>query len=55
MQGNINCLLVFGTAQLVDEESMHTSEPLVKVYALEDIPAGTELLLDYGPDYFLDE
>ena len=36
-------------------ESIQASECLVKVYATEDIKAGTELLLNYGPGFFTNE
>ena len=55
VQGHINCSLAFGSATMEEGMSMTHSEPLVQVVALEDIPAGVELLLDYGPDYFEDD
>ena len=52
MQGHINSYIVYGNHCKGVGETGETCEPLIKVYALEAIPAGQELLLDYGGDYF---
>ena len=56
MQGHINCELMFGhgkpSTQTPGIRPGIVSECLIKVYATENIKAGTELLLDYGPRFF---
>ena len=52
VQGTFNCKLVYGKPCKGKGDTGIECEPLVNVYALKAIPAGQELLLDYGTDYF---
>ena len=50
-----NCKLVFGEAKCPanqKEDETWAEECLVGVRAIMDIPAGAELLLDYGPHFW---
>ena len=55
MQGLINCRIQIGLYNRPDGTEVERTECLINVYATMDIEKGTELLMDYGEDYFTDK